>query len=347
MSTADAVAGVLWLAATFYAIFAGADFGAGIWDLVAGKGERGRLARETITHSIAPVWEANHVWLIFCLVVLWTGFSAAFGAIMSTLFIPLCLVALGIVLRGASFAFRATAGRSVARHVADRLFAVSSLLTPFFMGTVIGAIAAGRVPPGNAQGDPVTSWLNPVSLVTGLLFLATSAYIAAVFLAHDSRRLGTPVMVGYFRARAIWSALAAAAVAAGAMFAYRADAPYVYEGLTGEALPLVVASLLCGLAAAVSILRGATRGVRILAVGAVVSMVWAWAVAQYPYLLPQTLTIEAAAGVEATLEWILVVFGIAVLLVLPSLFLLYTLAQRDLVEEQAEPALMKGGMNHE
>ena len=164
MSTADAVAAVLWVGATMYAVFGGADFGAGFWSLVAGGGERGRRARELIDWAIGPVWEANHVWLVFVLVVLWTAFSAAFAAIFSTLFIPLSLAALGIVLRGSGFAFHKTARRSRGRDLAERLFGLSSLLTPFFMGTVVGAIAAGRVPPGNAAGDPVSSWLNLLSV---------------------------------------------------------------------------------------------------------------------------------------------------------------------------------------
>jgi len=341
LSTPDAVAAVLWLGATFYAVFAGADFGAGAWGLLAGSGEEGGRAREVIRHSIAPVWEANHVWLIFVLVVLWTAFPPAFAAIWSTLFIPLCLVAAGIVLRGASFAFKGEAARSRNRHFSELLFGLSSLITPFFMGTVVGAIASGRVPPGNAQGDPVSSWLNPVSLVTGLLFVVTCAYLAAVFLTHDSRRTD-PSVLGYFRARAIGAALAAAVVAVIAMFVYKADAGYIYDGLTGDALPLVLVSLLCGLAAIALLWRGGGRGTRVAAVGAVAAMVWAWAIAQHPYLLPQSLTIADGAGLDETLKVVLGVFGVAVVLVLPSLMLLFTLAQRDIVEEEAEPTAPAG-----
>ena len=188
VSTADAVAGVLWVGATLYAVFGGADFGAGFWSLFAGSGERGERVRALIDWAIGPVWESNHVWLIFVLVVLWTAFSAAFAAVFSTLFIPLSLAALGIVLRGAGFAFHRLAPSARERGVSQALFGVSSLLTPFFMGTVVGAIASGRVPLGNAEGDPVTSWLNGVSLLTGALFVATSVYLAAVFLVSDSRQ---------------------------------------------------------------------------------------------------------------------------------------------------------------
>src|SRR4051794_38659700 len=147
-----------------YAIFGGADFGAGLWSLLAGGGEAGRRPRELIDWALGPVWEANHVWLIFVLVVLWTAFSAAFEAVFSTLFIPLSLAALGIVLRGSGFAFQHTARRASGQAAWQRSFEIASLLTPFFMGTVVGAIAGGRVPVGNAAGDAVTSWLNPLSL---------------------------------------------------------------------------------------------------------------------------------------------------------------------------------------
>jgi cytochrome d ubiquinol oxidase subunit II len=337
MSTADAVAGVLVIGATAYAVFGGADFGAGFWSLVAGGGERGRRARELIDWAIGPVWEANHVWLIFVLVVLWTAFSSAFEAIFSTLFIPLSLAALGIVLRGAGFAFHNTARRLKGRELAERLFGLSSLLTPFFMGTVVGAIAAGRVPLGNAVGDPITSWLNPLSLLVGALFLATSAYLSAVFLVSDARRAGAPDLEHYFTARATGAALVAGVAAVAGIFALHADARYLYDRLTHEALPLVILSALCGLVVLELLRRRPLRGGRPLAVGAVVAVIWAWGVAQYPYLLPEKLTIADGAAPSATLTSVLIVFGVAVVLVLPAIALLFTLAQRSLIEESESP----------
>ena len=332
MSSADAVAGVLWAGVTAYAVFGGADFGAGFWSLCA-RGDRGRRARELIDWAIGPVWEANHVWLIFVLVVLWTGFSSTFGSIFSTLFIPLSLAALGIVMRGAGFAFHKTARRLRGRALAERLFGVSSLLTPFFMGTVVGAVASGRVPVGNAAGDPVTSWLNVTSLLIGALFVATSAYLAAVFLVSDARRARDPDLERYFTTRALGAAVVAGVFAAAGIVDLHADARYVYDGLTGDALPLVIVSALCGVAVLVLLRRGARRGARALAVGAVVAVVWGWGIAQHPYLLPKDLTIEAGAAPADTLTSVLIVFGFAVVLVGPSLALLYTLAQKGMVEE--------------
>jgi cytochrome bd ubiquinol oxidase subunit II len=336
MSSADAVAAVLWVGVTLYAVFGGADFGSGFWALIAGGGERGKRARSLIDWAIGPVWEANHVWLIFMLVTLWTGFPEAFASVMSTLFIPLCLAALGIVLRGAGFAFHRVAARTSGRRLAEAAFAISSIFTPFFMGTVAGAVASGRVPIGNAKGDPVTSWLNPFSLLLGVLFVAAGAYLAAVFLVSDARRRSDPDLVPYFAVRARAAAIVAGALAIVGIFVARSDARFIYDGLTGEALPLVIVSLVCGLGALVLLWRGARRGVRPLAVGAVVAVIWGWGAAQYPYLLPTTLTIEEGAGASETLTTVLVVFGVAVVVVVPALALLFTLDQRSLLEEEVE-----------
>ena len=288
---------------TAYAVFGGADFGAGFWSLVAGGGDRGRRARELIDWAIGPVWEANHVWLIFVLVVLWTGFSTRVRRRSSRRSSSRSAWRRsGIVLRGSGFAFHKTARRLRGREVAERLFGLSSLLTPFFMGTVVGAIASGRVPVGNAAGDPVTSWLNPLSLVIGALFVATSAYLAAVFLVSDARRAGAADLERYFTVRALAAAVAAGVLAVAGIVALHADARYDYDGLTSDGLPLVIVSALCGAAALVLLARGARRGVRVLAAGAVVAVIWGWGVAQHPYLLPQVLTIDAGAAPDATLR---------------------------------------------
>ena len=338
MSTATAVAVVLWIGATMYAVFGGADFGAGLWSLLAGRGERARRPRELIDWAIGPVWEANHVWLIFVLVVSWTAFSSAFEAVFSTLFIPLSLAALGIVLRGSGFAFQHTARRPWGRTVAVSLFGLASVLTPFFMGTVVGAVAGGRVPVGNATGDAVTSWLNPLSLVIGALFVATGAYLSAVFLVSDARRAGARDLERYFANRALIAAVVAGAFAAAGLVALHRDARYVFDRLTSQALPLIILSVACGIGFLVLLRRNARRGRRALAVGAVSAVIWGWGVAQYPYLLPTQLTIADAAAPSETLDSVLIVFGIAVLVILPALGLLFVLAQRNLVEETSKPA---------
>jgi len=338
MSKADVAAAILWVGATLYAVFGGADFGAGFWSLVGGHGERAERARRLIASAIGPVWEANHVWLIFILVVLWTAFSVAFEAIMSTLFIPLSLAALGIVLRGSGFAFHEVAPRASERSFAERLFAASSVITPFFMGTVVGAIASGRVPVGNATGDPWSSWLNPVSILVGVLFVATGAYLAAVFLISDSRRAGDDDLVSYFSRRAFAAAVVTGAIALVGIFDLHADARYIYDGLTSDGIPLVILSAVCGMGALVLIRRGARRGARELAVGAVVAIIWGWGVAQFPYLLPTSLTISDGAATSDTMTMVFIVFGAAVVLVIPSIALLYTLTQRRMLGGEHESA---------
>src|SRR6476659_8126169 len=191
------------LGVTAYALFGGADFGAGFWDLTAGGAERGRTPRSVITHSIGPVWEANHVWLIFSLVILWTAFSEAFASITLTLFVPLSIAALGIVLRGSSFAFRKAVFRTRDQRNFGAAFALSSVFVPYCLGAVAGAIASGRVPAGGEAGDPWDSWINATSILGGVLAVVTVAYLAAVYLTWDARRFDDDEMVEYFRRRAI------------------------------------------------------------------------------------------------------------------------------------------------
>ncbi len=339
MNRADVCAVILWAGATFYALFGGADFGGGLWDLVAGGAKRGERPRALIQRSLTPVWEANHVWLIFILVVLWTAFPPAFSAVMTTLYVPIALAAVGIVLRGSGFAFRKSIEGLSGRRIAGATFAISSLLTPFFMGTVVGAVAAGNVPAAGS-GAPFSSWLEPLPLFTGAMFVASGAYLAAVFLVGDARRAGDGELQRYFARRALGAAAVAGAFAALGLVELHAEARYVFDRLTAEGLPLVVLSALCGLGVLVLLLRAArgplaapSRLLRPLAAGAVVAVIWGWGVAQFPYLLPASLTISAGAAPADTLATVIVVFIAAAILVLPALALLYWLSQKELLGE--------------
>jgi cytochrome d ubiquinol oxidase subunit II len=332
VTRADLCAVILWTGATLYAVFGGADFGAGLWDLIAGGAKKGERPRALIERSLTPVWEANHVWLIFILVVLWTAFPEAFGAVMSTLYVPLALAALGIVLRGAGFAFRESISSLQARRALGATFALSSVLTPFFMGTVVGAIADGNVPVGG-NGDAFSSWLQPLPLFTGALFVASGAYLAAIFLVADARRAAAADLESYFARRALAAALVAGAFAAAGLVVLHADTRYVFDRLVDQALPLVILSGLCGLAVLVMLLRGGRRGLRPLAIGAVVAVVWGWGVAQFPYLLPTSLTISESAAPPETLAAVIIVFLVAAVVVLPSLGLLYWLSQKALLSD--------------
>jgi cytochrome d ubiquinol oxidase subunit II len=329
MSTAVAV--VLLLAVVAYAVFGGADFGAGFWDLTSGGADRGARPRSVIEHSIGPVWEANHVWLIFIFVVLWTCFSEAYASITLTLFVPLTIAALGVVLRGASFAFRKSVVRARERRVFGTAFGSSSLLVPYCMGAMAGGIASGRVPAGGQAGDPVDSWVNPTSVVCGVLAVAVVAYLSAVYLVWDARRLGDREMTDHFRVRALASAAVVGVVAVVGLVVLHTDAPYVFDGLRSRALAPVVLSVVAGVAALVLLVRGAARGARALAVVAVAGLVVAWGVAQWPYLLPESLTVSQAAAPTGTLTAVLVAAGLAAAIVVPGFVLLYVLDQRGLL----------------
>jgi cytochrome d ubiquinol oxidase subunit II len=329
MSTFAAV--VLFVGVIAYAVFGGADYGAGFWDLTAGGAERGRGPRHLIDQSLAPVWEANHVWLIFCLVMLWTAFPVAFAAIMTTLYVPLGLTVLGIVARGSGFAFRKLMVATEEQRVVGAAFAASSVLSPFFLGTVAGGIGSGRVPIGG-HGDPVTSWLNPTSLLGGALAVLTCAFTAAVFLTAEARRRGDGELERYFRRRAQVAAVATGAVALAGIAILRTDAPRLFDGLLTRALVLVLLSAACGLAALALLNRAPARVLQALAVTAVASVVAGWGVAQYPYLLGTRLSISSAAAPTTTLWALTVVAAAALVLVVPSMALLYVLAQRGRLE---------------
>jgi cytochrome d ubiquinol oxidase subunit II len=331
VSKADLCAVILWVGVTLYAIFGGADFGAGVWDLLAGSGERADRVRAQIDRSIGPVWEANHVWLIFVLVVLWTAFPTAFSAIMTTLYIPLALAALGIVLRGAGFAFRHALPGPVERP-ASRIFGFASVLTPFFMGTVVGAIAAGEVPAGG-DGDPTSSWTGFLPLSTGVLFVLVAAYTAGVFLVRDSGAAGDRELREYFKRRALAAAVIAGAAAVVGVIALHADGRYVYDGLTSwPGILLVILSGACGLGALGLLVTGRNYGLRAAAVGAGAAVIWGYFAAAFPYVLPTSFTISGAAGASATLSAVIVIFAVAAVTVVPSLILLYVLSQRQALE---------------
>jgi len=328
MTAANGVAAIIVLAVTVYACTGLADYGAGVWDLAAGGRERGRRPRALIDTALTPIWEANHVWLIFLLVTLWTGFGIAFGAIMSTLFIPLALAALGIVLRGANFALHKDAARRGTRHLAGWLFGIGSVLTPFFLGAALGAVLSGRVPAGNAAGDELTSWWNLTSVSVGLLAVAMGAFLSAVYLVVEARRRGLPGLRNYFRIRAVGAGVAGLVLGAVALAALRADERQMFDRIVGRSWALIIIGVVALVATFALAVRGATRGVRVVAAVGVAALVWTWGVAQYPYLLPFDLTITAGAGAAVTQRWLLAWFVVALLVIGPALVLLYVLDQR-------------------
>jgi cytochrome d ubiquinol oxidase subunit II len=243
--------------------------------------------------------------------------------------VPLTAVALGVILRGAAFAFRKAVPELWLKRIFGACFAASSVITPFFLGTVAGAVATGRVPPGIARGDPITSWVNPTSLLGGVLAVGVCAYLAAVYLINDARRTGDPRLVEQFRVRALASGVVVGLVALGGIAVLQADAPRLFDGLTGRALPLVVASAGFGAASMVLLWQRRLVAVRVTAALAVVAIIWGWAAGQYPYLLEPDLTIAQAASGRATLQAMLISLGFGSVLLVPSMVLLLTMFQRE------------------
>lgn len=327
MTAADAILILLWAGLTAYALFGGADFGAGFWDLLGG-GRRTDTVRTLIEDTIGPVWEANHVWLIFALVVVWTAFPPVFAAVASTLYIPLTAVAIGVILRGSGFAFRKSVEEPRLKRWFGVLFGLSSIITPFFLGAIAGAIASGRVPPGNAAGDPIGSWLNPTSLLGGILAVGICAYLAAVYLTSDARRRADPALADAFRWRALVMGAVVGVVAMLGIVVLANDAPTLYHGLITRALPLVILSAMAGLVSLVLLHWRRFGAARLTAGLAVGGILWGWAVAQYPDLLVGALTVAQASALEATLIALLISLLVGAVLVVPSMIALFVLSQR-------------------
>ena len=328
MSLEVAIAAALFVGVLAYTLFGGADFGSGFYDLTAGGAERGAELRTLVDHSIGPVWEANHVWLIYILVTWWTAFPETFAAAMSTLILPMLFALLGIVLRGASFAFRKYAATIGQARLFGAIFAVSSVITPFFLGAVAGGIASGRVP-ATGRGDLWTSWLNPTSVFGGIIAVGTCAFLAGTFLCADARRSGQQNLAEQVRRQTLAVGAVTGIVVFAALIPIERDAPTLAEGLQTQAAPLIMISALAG--TATLLLLGIRRPAvaRVTALVAVAAVVTGWGVGQYPWLLVDEVTIADAAGAPATLQALLVAAGLAAVIVLPALGYLYKLTQSE------------------
>ncbi len=334
---------VILVGLALYVVLGGADFGAAIWQVLAGSGPRAERIREHAHHSMAPVWETNHVWLIFVLTVLWTTFPVAFGSIASTLCVPLFLAGVGIIMRGAAYALRA--GTSSLRQVKtiDMISAILSILTPFFLGTAVGGVASGRVPVGNAEGDLITSWLNATSLILGVISVVTAGYMAAVFLAADAARHDEPDLAEDYRRRALIAGALGGIAAVAGLIALRADARELFDELLGGAgLPAVIASGVAGVATVALLLARRYETARYTSAVAVAAIIAGWALAQNPTILPG-LTIDDAAAPQSTLIAVMVAVVAGGFVLLPSLVLLFTLTLGGRLGEGAdEPADPQG-----
>jgi cytochrome d ubiquinol oxidase subunit II len=318
-----------------YAVLGGADFGAAFWQLGAHSEARAEARREHAYRAMGPVWEANHVWLIFVLAICWTAYPEAFASIFSTLTVPLFIAAVGIILRGTAYAVHAGTAREIERQAIDAVFSVSSILTPFALGTAIGGIASGRVPVGNAEGDLLNSWANPTSFAIGTIAVTTGAYLAAVYLAGDAARAGLDDLVAAFRTRALAAGAVTGAVALAGLLVVSLDAEKLRDALFGwPAILALAASAAAGLATLELVRRARFEPARYLASAAVAAIVVGWALAQRPELLPGLTVDEAAAERPALIATIVgVAFGAVVLV--PSLALLFGIVLRGRFDREA------------
>jgi cytochrome bd ubiquinol oxidase subunit II len=313
---------VLVATLTSYALLGGADYGGGLWDLLA-TGRTADRQRATIARAIGPVWEANHVWLIVAIVILFTGFPRAFAAVSTFLHVPLLLVLVGIVLRGSAFVFRAY-GPADPRYTRfwGRMFAVASAATPLFLGVIVGAVTEGKVPDtprGSFVAVFIRPWLTTFSLSVGVFALVLFGYLAAVYLtleAHD------PEERAAFRQRALIAGALAGVMAATVLLLAEPD---VRRGLIASpwAVPLHVATAASAIGAFIFLAREQYGLARFAAAAQVTLILWGWALTQYPYALRPHLTLADAAAPENVRVILLQVLGVGAVVLVPSLLFLF------------------------
>lgn len=326
----NVLAAVMLISLTAYVLLGGADFGGGVWDLLA-SGERRQAQRTLIADAIGPVWEANHVWLILVVVLLFTCFPPVFAFLGIVLHIPITLMLVGIVLRGTAFTFRVyDSQRDDVQRRWGSIFAVASLLTPVLIGMCIGAIASGRIGSVRPEGFAgerfvetyVAPWLSPFTLAVGLLALALFAFLAAVYLTVEAGEEG---LREDFRRRALIAAGAVFVAAFGALLLAQPLAPMIGEGLTRSpwAIPLHVATAVAALTAIAALWTRRFRIARVAAAGQASLILWGWAAAQYPYLVPPSHSIAASAAPPITLRLALIALLLGGALLIPSLWYLF------------------------
>jgi cytochrome d ubiquinol oxidase subunit II len=315
------IAGLMAGALVLYALLGGADYGGGVWDLLA-TGPRAREQRRLIADAMAPVWEANHVWLILVLVILFTAFPPAFAAIGTALHIPLTLMLIGVVLRGTAFTFR---------HYDDQhdqvqrrwslIFSIASIITPILLGVSVGAVVSGRIRSPGAGGSFISPWFAPFPFAVGFLALALFAFLAAVFLTVEAKEAE---LAEDFRMRALWAGIAVFVTAGAALLLARRGAPMIWEHLLKGhwALPLQLATAAVAVGAFAALWLRHYRLARGLAAAQVSLILIGWATAQYPWLVVPEHTIMSAAAPESVLRPLLVALGIGALVLAPSVYYL-------------------------
>lgn len=341
MSVALVTLALVWAGFIAYVVLGGADFGTGVWDLLA-SGPTAQRQHQFISRVLGPVWEANHVWLIFLLIGLMNVFPTAFATFMSTLFIPLTIALLGIVLRGSGFIFRTYALQTEGAFARlwSRVFSVSSLLTPFFLGISAATVAGGQIHlTGNPASDLLFNWLTPFSVAVGVMAVLQCATLAAVYLAAEAHLRHEEAFVASYRFKALISSALVSILGVVCIALSSSAAPWLWNGLLTHAIPFVAGTVLMGVLVLVLLFMRHYRLASLFVVLETALMLISWGVSQYPYIIPPTLTIQQAANASTVTTVILAVMIIGMLLVLPALFYLFKIFKwTPAVSEQKTPA---------
>jgi cytochrome d ubiquinol oxidase subunit II len=318
------IAAVMLASLLLYALMGGADYGGGMWDLLA-SGPRAQRQRHAIVEAIAPIWEANHVWLILVIVLLFSGFPRAFSVTMIALHIPITAMLIGIVLRGSAFVFRKyDSTEDTVQRRWSTIFGITSFFTPFFQGLTMGALTTGDI---HFAADRVTTgffagWLTPFALTCGLFALALFAFLAATYMTVDTE--GQPDLQNDFRLRATWAQTALIPLAIIVFVTSKSGAPLMYQGLTNWWAPLLLGwTALSAITAALALWSRRFYLARIAAVAQVTFILLGWGLAQFPHLVTPDVTIQNAAAPESTLKLLLLALGAGAVVLLPSLFYLF------------------------
>lgn len=318
---------VLWWGLIAYAVLGGADFGAGIWDLFA-VGRQAERQHDLINHALGPVWEANHVWLIFLIVGLFNVFPSAFATLSIALFFPFSIVLIGIVLRGAAFIFRyyATNARGAFARWWGRIFSTTSLLTPFFLGTSAAAVASGQLLAANrqARADLTASWTTPFALTIGAMAVSLCASLAAVYLTVEAHNAHDEELAETYRWRAMVAGAVTAVLGALGLLLSPSQAPVLWAGMLARALPVAVMTMLIGLATAVTLFLRHYRTARTLIILEAAFLLGSWGLSQYPYIIPPYVTIDNAANEPNVIITLLISIACGMIILLPSLYYLFS-----------------------
>jgi cytochrome bd ubiquinol oxidase subunit II len=334
---------VLWWALIVYVVLGGADFGAGVWDLFA-FGRSAQRQRDLINHALGPVWEANHVWLIFLIVGLFNVVPSAFYSLSIALFIPFTIALIGIVLRGAAFVFRyyAVQTKGTFARTWSRVFSATSIITPFFLGVSAAAVASGNLlpPDGTPRADYIVGWTSPFALVIGAMAVTLCATIAAVYLTVEARDTAhDELLAEIYRLRALIAGGVTAVLGLLGPLLSVSEAPILWQGMLSHGVFVVIATMIIGLLTALTLFMRHYQLARALIIAEAAFMLGAWGLAQFPYIIPPHATIANSSNDPAVIGTLLVCVAIGMVILIPSLYYLFSVFKLP----YPVPGLRKGG----